>query len=283
MKTKKRTKAAFTLIELLVVIAIIALLMAVIMPALKTAKRQAQAVVCLAHLKQVTAAWYLYADENEGQVVGSRNSLDPYDSFGFRSSKETAPSYSWVCMPQSKTGQEKLYGSTVEEKKIGIERGLLWPYMEAMDVYHCPGDTRYRKPATGSGFSGMGGYRSYSVVGGVNGEEWDFYTRLKNINQLKNPGDKYVLLEEADGRGFNINAWILDPDMNTREGWVDPVAIWHNERSNLGFADGHAEKHRWVDEETIEAAREGKINTPVQLGDTDIEYMRRFYPYDQLR
>ncbi len=275
-------RKGFTLIELLVVIAIIALLLAIVMPALTIAKQQGQAIVCLAHIRQVTYGWYLYADENDGKVVGSNTTLNPLDNFSFRSSGADT-SYSWACRPQTEIGGDKGSGSTVEEEQYGIKRGLLWPYMESIDVYHCPGDKRFLKAPSISGYGGVGGYRSYSVVGGMNGEEWTYYTRLTKISGLKSPGDNYVMIEEADGRGYNMNSWILDPDAGGGSGWVDPVAIWHNERSNLGFADGHAEKHRWVDEGTIEAAREGKTGASVSLGDKDIEYMRRFYPYEQLR
>ncbi len=275
-------RKGFTLIELLVVIAIIALLMAIIMPALKIAKQQAQAIVCLAHLRQVVYGWYLYADENDSEVVGANTTLNPLDTFNFATSGP-APAFAGICRPQTDTGVDRGSGSTVEEEQAGIKKGLLWPYMEAIDVYHCPGDKRFLKAPTISGFGGVGGYRSYSAVGGMNGEEWTYYTRLTKMSGMKSPGDKYVLVEEADGRGYNMNSWIVDPDMAGGSGWVDPVAIWHNERSNLGFADGHAEKHRWVDEGTIEAAREGKTGASVSLGDKDIDYVRRFYPYEKLR
>ncbi len=277
-----RKKSGFTLIELLVVIAIIALLLAIILPSLKIAKQQAQAIVCLAHLRQVTTGWYLYADENDGNVVGANTTFNPLDKRGFVSTGDNTETYAWVCTPQTESGNNKSSGSTAEEEQVGIKKGLLWPYMEAMDVFHCPGDKRFLKAPTIGGYGGTGGYRSYSIVGGMNGEEWVYYTRLTKISGMKSPGDKYVLVEEADGRGYNINSWIVDPDTGG-SGWTDPVAIWHNERSNLGYADGHAEKHRWVDDGTIEAAREGKTGASVTLGDKDIDYMRRFYPYDQLR
>ncbi len=268
-----KKRKGFTLIELLVVIAIIALLMAIIMPALKVVKQQASAIVCLAHLRQVTLSWYQYADNNNGLVVGANNRNAPGGGY-----------YPWVCTPQTETGSDRggTVGSTVEEKQYGMKRGLLYPYLEAVDVFHCPGDKRFLDtPLHPSYNNGVGGWRSYSIVGGMNGEEAG-YVRIENLNKLKSPGDKYVLVEEADPRGWNINSWIVDPAPDGSN-WIDPVAIWHNERSNLGFADGHAEKHRWVDEETIEAAREGKINAGVKLGTKDLEYMKRNYPYESLR
>ena len=64
-----RRREAFTLIELLVVISIIAILMAVLMPALTKAREQGQRAVCLSNLKQLQLAWDMYANDNDERIV----------------------------------------------------------------------------------------------------------------------------------------------------------------------------------------------------------------------
>lgn len=68
-KVKIVNPKAFTLIELLVVIAIIALLMAILIPVLRSAREQGYRVVCLSNLKQLTLAWTAYATEYDGKIV----------------------------------------------------------------------------------------------------------------------------------------------------------------------------------------------------------------------
>lgn len=264
-----RNNNAFTLIELLVVIAIIALLLAILIPSLQVAKEQATAIVCLSNLNGLSKGWVLYADEHDGTICGgtTANPRDPY--------------YSWIDYPDTGAADE------LKEKERCIEEGVLFPYIEALDAYHCPGDKRYIKPCadTDAAFD-SGGYRSYSIVGGMFGVaesgDWQIIP-IKKLNQLKIPGNNYVFLEEADGRGFNWGSWVLHPNPDN-QGWVDPFAIWHNERSTLGFADGHAEKHRWVDQSTIDMSENQTFYQPVYPNDSgeDLDYMVRAYTYDKL-
>ena len=68
-----RMKKGFTLIELLVVIAIIAVLMAILFPALNRAKEQGKRTMCLGNLKALTLSWIMYADDNKTIILNYRN------------------------------------------------------------------------------------------------------------------------------------------------------------------------------------------------------------------
>ena len=264
--TKERN--AFTLIELLVVIAIIALLLAILMPSLQIAKQHATAVVCLSNLNGLSKGWQLYAHDNNDHMVGGH-----VGSTG-------DPMYSWV-------ERQNPDNAPLPVKEQAIRDGLLFPYVEATKPYHCPGDKRYLDPPTvgGSAGVGTGAYRSYSISGGMRGVDpsggWQIIPHIK-VSSIRNPGTKYVFVEEADGRGVNMGSWVLRP--RTRE-WVDPFAIWHNERSTLGFADGHAEKHQWVDESTIIFSESQDPYYPLGANEprNDLDYMIRAYPYAKLQ
>ena len=265
-------KRAFTLIELLVVIAIIALLMALLMPALRLAKDQATGLICVNNLRQLSIAWLSYTTENNGKIV---NGHIPRDN--------NPPRHWWVLAPQhpdgTYSGDQSAPGPpTLDDKYRGIQRGLLYPFLKTVKVYHCPADARIDIPEQQA-------YRSYSIAGGMNGEAGQFgAVPIEVYDEIRNPGTKIVFLEESDRRGWNMGSWVLNP--NNPDCWVDPLAGWHNDRSTMGFADGHAEKHKWEDKRTIEmnltqiAGCDGPSETPYP--NPDLVYMFRAYAYRKI-
>jgi prepilin-type processing-associated H-X9-DG protein len=84
-----------------------------------------------------------------------------------------------------------------------------------------------------------------------------------------------------------MGSWVINP--NNPNCWVDPLAGWHNDRNTLGFADGHAEKHRWRSENTIKMNLEQRhgycpSSTPNDLDDdADLFYMLQAYEYRKLK
>jgi prepilin-type N-terminal cleavage/methylation domain-containing protein/prepilin-type processing-associated H-X9-DG protein len=255
MKTK-----AFTLIELLVVIAIIAVLMAILLPSLSLAKDQANAIRCVSNLKALALSWLLYKDDYDAKMVG-----------GHVGGTQGTYLLDWVDTPS--TGS----GDPIQLKKEAIERGLLWSYTKNHNIYRCPGDLRKMRPPQYA-------FRSYSIAGTMFGEErysnWSGRA-LWSYAEIKNPSLKYVFVEEIDPRGYNMGSWVMSPDGTS---WIDPLAIWHNKRSTFSYADGSAEKHRWVNDLTMDMAlraAEGDSSafdqTPPANEREDIEFMHRGY------
>ncbi|HUV66243.1 MAG TPA: prepilin-type N-terminal cleavage/methylation domain-containing protein [Sedimentisphaerales bacterium] len=245
----------FTLIELLVVIAIIAILMAILLPSLNMAKDQARRIQCVSNVKNLTLAWILYKDDNDGRLVGGH---------------PARTTDAWMLGPQ---GNDPDY---IEQAKEGLRRGKLFAYTKNVNLYECPSDER-RKRSKGLAFG------SYSAAGGLNGEEKERSNRhLILYQEIERPATKYAFVEEIDPRGYNKGSWVMD-----REGdnWIDPLAIWHSKnRGTLGWADGSAEMHTWVNRSTIDVATRAAWGdtsvfnfTPAADERDDLEFMHRGY------
>ncbi len=95
------------------------------------------------------------------------------------------------------------------------------------------------------------------------------------MTEIVSPGSKIVFLENGDDRGWLMGSWLMDYE---DPHWIDPFAIWHGDFSSLGFADGHAENHRWVDDSTINnVLANPMVNDPTAPNDNDIRYMQMHY------
>ncbi len=227
-----RNKKAFTLIELLVVIAIIGILLAILIPALEIAKKQATAILCSSNNRALAQAWHLYTEDNDGSLCGGNTYNDQQ----------------WLGPPRSDTGTLVTTNIPVsfEDELRGYQAGQLWKYLGKESIFHCPGDKQWKILDRG--------YRSTSIQGMMNGESNPATTGYaKKMPDIISPGDKYVFIENVDPRGWNMGSWIMNWN-DTTPSLIDPVAIFHGDRSTFGFADGHAEKHTWLGQRLIDWA-----------------------------
>jgi prepilin-type N-terminal cleavage/methylation domain-containing protein/prepilin-type processing-associated H-X9-DG protein len=255
----------FTLIELLVVIAIIALLMAILMPSLQLARDQSKRVHCVSNTKSLVLGWLMYKDEFDGRIVPGHTLTQTVNG---------KQQIQWV------VGVE----GTWEQQKESIKQGLLFPFVgKEVDIYRCPADTR--KPSS----SFQMAFRTFSIAGGANGETWPGqYNKATLYTEIKNASIRYIFVEEADTRGGNLGSWQMNPKTRT---WVDPVSMWHNKRSTLGFADGHADIREWKDESFINWNLKAMYTptsfsfsmTPPADEQEDLNYMIKGFPYKSLQ
>ena len=171
-------RSGFTLIELLVVIAIIALLMALLMSALERAREQGKRVLCLNNLKQLTLAWNLYADDNDGKIV--RGDAEEYN-YPNRPWHENE--VAWVLKDWPRL-------SLTDDVMIqAIKAGALFPYAKNIYLYKCPNAT-------------YGEWRTYSVVDSMNSAPLDGGTMLKHISEIRNPYNRSVFLDDSGATGM---------------------------------------------------------------------------------
>ncbi len=253
-----REKRAFTLIELLVVVAIIALLLAIVMPALRKAKELSAAIVCMANDSSASKAWVSYSEDNKGNLMDG----DAPETLNAKPTYNSVPVWCFVGPPQNAAGTATQH-NTVEDEVRGFEKGALWEYMgKAFKAYNCPVDKRWIKaPTSITGIqydSTIGGYRTFSM--GAVLSRWGMGTTdmwptgegdnaVTKMTQFTSPSSKFVLLEEWDPRGVNhrtFNVWL------NAVSWCDAIAMAHSGSSTFGYADGHAERYKWTGPRTKE-------------------------------
>ena len=236
----------FTLIELLVVIAIIAILAAMLLPALNKAKAKGQGVACLSNLKQLQLGWHMYADDNIkiAQVADEGSSiLSPTDS------RIGDPNYaSWVF------GRIDLAPGNTDIRLLQL--ASLYPYVKAVGVYKCPADHRTDAwaPPNGNSSAGTPTIRSMSMSCWMNPiSPWSTSMRIfRKQSDIVSPAPAkcWVLIDESPW-SINDGFFVCDPSYPTM--WVDVPASYHNGAGGISFADGHAEIKKWRDNNMINA------------------------------
>ena len=273
MSTKRN---AFTLIELLVVISIIALLVAILMPALNKAREQATGAVCLGNHKALIMAFLMYCGDNEDSFCSGYVNLDVL--------KRDPPT--WVMAPLAYANDGSLlyqqYPTELEFRKNGIREGALYEYINTTDVYNCPGDRRWLKGTSNGKPPEYGVFRSYALPDyyRVN----DLAIKETKITNIKPASEKYVFLEDNYDGPWSIDAWSYF--VGERKYW-DPIGNYHNVAATFSFADGHGEMHKWEDPRTwifcnsrAEASAQGCGKGHVQVNplNPDHDWLDRHYP-----
>ena len=262
-------KKGFTLIELLVVISIIALLVAILMPALNNARELATGAVCLGNQKTLITAFIMYCNDNDDNMCSGFVRDEISETLG--RPIPNPPEWCRAPMLIRKRGNNiiKSYAGdhpTQETRLNGIREGALYKYINTPESYHCPGDKRWLKGTCLGLPPDFAIYRSYSMPEfyfvwdedpsnpqcfSVE-QEYLYSPHEKKITNIKPPTQKMAFLEmnyygsENHGK-FEYDGWSYLPYTGT---WYDPIGNYHNKAASFSFLDGHAELHKWEDSRT---------------------------------
>ncbi|HEY4416699.1 MAG TPA: prepilin-type N-terminal cleavage/methylation domain-containing protein [Verrucomicrobiae bacterium] len=249
--TKSYIKAgAFTLIELLVVIAIIAILAAMLLPALANAKKKAQGIACINNVKELTLAAIIYAGDYQ-DAIPINNASDN----------------GWISGNVS-----SLPGAT---NVADIYSGVLWQYNKAAAIYQCPGD---KDLVIGAGTPRIRNYSLNGMMGNNSGVGEGAHVHPNVTEHIKfssviapGPSDASFFIDEQSSASLsqtpntashNLASSIDDGYFAVDDAsgnsyhayndahWRNVLSSRHGNFGQLSYADGHAGKMKWLEKDT---------------------------------
>ena len=279
-----RIRGGFTLIELLVVIAIIAILAAMLLPALSKAKEKARAISCLNNGKQIMLGWKMYNGDNDERMV---NNLGQTPLAGEMTKASGTPKLNWVCDLMDWSANTYNYDTYL------VKDSMLSPYYaNNTKIFKCPSDIYLG--SVQAGFPDPGRLRSVSMNGyfgaydvkpnnkwelGIHQFGNDLWKQWLKESTVPNPANYWVFLDEhADS--INDAYFQNDPKFQglgqANYEWNDLPGSYHNGGCTLSFVDGHSEIHHWISSMTKASVKYAQPGTRLKFDKTALSEYEQF-------
>ena len=254
-----RYKGALTIKDTAVVLSCIIFLFATLGAVGSVGRERAKRLVCLSNLKQLTAAWNLYTDENDDRIVNGEAYYEPGGAPAApvpTSGRHLGERY-WTgndCASNFMLGEQLPQHIQIQ----AIRAGALYPYCGTEKLYRCPSGIRGQM-RTYSIVDSMNGFaRSGTISGNVGVRVGNTVLWVKKKSEIIDPSPAYRIVFLDEGRVTPDSYAVHYNDPPTQ--WWDPPPVRHNDGATLSFADGHTEYWKWKGRDTIAA---GKMTNPM--------------------